>query len=213
MRTTSVSLGKRYKKVLIACEFSGAVRDAFLDRGHDVISCDLLDSETPGPHYKGDVRDLLDQEWDMMIAFPPCTDLAKSGARWWPEKQKDGRQQAAVDFFMMLYNAPVPLICVENPSGYMSTAFRKPDQNIEPWQYGHPYTKRTDLWLKGLPMLEPDNVVEPEGPWVHGGSFYKDGSRRPDSHTSRGGGNRAAHRHSVTFPGVADAMARQWGYL
>ena len=125
------------RKVLIACEFSGRVRDAFKAKGHDAWSCDLLPTERPGKHIQGDVRTALMQQWDLMIAFPPCTHLCSSGARWWPEKQKDGRQQKAVDFVYMLLGQQIPFIAVENPIGKISTAIRKPDQIIQPWQFGH----------------------------------------------------------------------------
>jgi site-specific DNA-cytosine methylase len=123
-------------RVLIACEYSGKVRDAFISKGHDVMSCDILDTEKPGPHYKGDVRDILYDGWDMLIGFPPCTHLASSGARWFKEKQSDGRQQEGIDFFMLLANSGIPKIALENPVGIMSSRYRKPDQIIQPWQFG-----------------------------------------------------------------------------
>jgi site-specific DNA-cytosine methylase len=137
-------------KILIACEYSGRVRDAFRDRGHDAVSCDLLPTDAPGPHYQGDVSDILDDGWDMMIAFPPCTHLAVSGARWFKEKQADGRQQAALDFVRLLLDAPIDKIAIENPVSIISSHIRKPDQTIQPWQFGHGETKRTCLWLKNL---------------------------------------------------------------
>jgi site-specific DNA-cytosine methylase len=133
-------------RVLIACEYSGKVRDAFISKGHDVMSCDILDTEKPGPHYKGDVRDILYDGWDMLIGFPPCTHLASSGARWFKEKQSDGRQQEGIDFFMLLANSGIPKIALENPVGIMSSRYRKPDQIIQPWQFGHGETKSTCLW-------------------------------------------------------------------
>lgn len=181
-------------RVLVACEYSGIVRDAFLARGHDAMSCDLLPSEAPGPHYQGDVRDVLDFPWDMMIAFPPCTDLTVSGARWFPEKRMTGRQQAGAAFFMTLAKADIPMIAIENPVGIMSTLYRKPDQVIQPWQFGHGETKATCLWLKNLPTLRPTKIVEGRTARVH---------RMPP------GPDRWKER-SRTFEGIANAMADQW---
>ena len=181
-------------KVLIACEFSGRVRDAFIAKGHDAMSCDLLPSETPGPHYQGDVLNILDDGWDLMIAHPPCTHLSVSGAKWFAEKRADGRQQKAVEFFMELANANIPKIAVENPISIMSTAWRKPDQIIQPWMFGHGETKATCLWLKELPKLQPTNIVQGREQRLH---------RLPPSP------DRWKLR-SVTFQGIADAMAEQW---
>lgn len=146
-------------RVLVACEFSGRVRDAFTARGHYAMSCDLLESETPGPHYVGDVYDLLDKPWDMMIAFPPCTHLAICGARWFNRPGKREAQLKALEFVRLLMNAPIPRIAIENPVGVISTAIRPPDQWIQPWEHGHGETKKTGLWLKGLPLLKPTQVV------------------------------------------------------
>jgi len=180
--------------ILIACEFSGTVRDAFTARGANAISCDLLPSETDGPHIQGDVRDLLGDGWDMMVAFPPCTHLAVSGARWFPQKRADGRQQAAIEFFRTLAEAPIPRIALENPISIMSTEYRKPDQIIQPWQFGHGETKATCLWLHNLPLLTPTNVVDGREPRVH---------RLPPT------ADRWKQR-SLTFTGIATAMATQW---
>lgn len=136
-------------KVLIACEYSGAVRDAFIARGHEATSCDLLPTERPGPHYQGDVRDVIGNGWDLMIAHPPCTHLAVSGARWFAEKQTE--QAAALDFVRWLLAAPIQRIALENPISIISSRIRKPDQIIQPWQFGHGETKATCLWLKGSP--------------------------------------------------------------
>lgn len=182
-------------RVLIACEYSGAVRDAFTKGGHDAMSCDLLPAETPGQHYQGDVRDVLDYPWDLMIAHPPCTHLSVSGARHFAEKRMDGRQQSAVSFFMALARAPIPKIAIENPVCIMSRMWRKPDQIIQPWQFGHGETKATCLWLKGLPPLRHTQVVEGRENRIH---------RRPPS------ADRWKER-SRTFQGIADAMADQWG--
>lgn len=182
-------------KVLIACEFSGVVRDAFLSRGHEAMSCDILPTEKPGPHYQGDVRDLLHYPWDLIIAHPPCTDLAVSGARHFPEKRLDGRQQVAAAFFMMLAQAPCPRVAVENPVSVMSRIFRKPDQIIQPWQFGHGETKATCLWLRGLPPLQPTEIVE---------------GREPKMWRMPPGPDRGRER-SRTYQGIANAMAEQWG--
>lgn len=182
-------------KILVACEFSGVVRDSFIRRGHDALSCDLLPSEAPGPHYQGDVRDLLDFPFDLMIAHPPCTHLSVSGARHFEAKRRDGRQQAAVSFFMLLAKADIPLIAIENPVCIMSSLWRKPDQTVQPWQFGHGETKATCLWLKGLPPLVSTNIVEGREARVH---------RMPP------GPDRWKER-SRTFTGIADAMADQWG--
>jgi len=184
----------RSLRVLVACEYSGRVRDAFIARGHDAMSCDLLETETPGPHYKGDVRDVLDFPWDLMIAHPPCTHLSVSGARHFADKRADGRQQAAVSFFMMLAKADIPMTCIENPVCIMSTLWRKPDQTIQPWQFGHGETKSTCLWLKGLPLLKPTEVVDGRENRVHRMA------PSPDRWKER----------SRTFQGIADAMADQW---
>lgn len=184
-------------KILIACEYSGVVRDAFIKLGHDAISCDLLPTDSPGPHYQGDVRDLMDYPFDLMIAHPPCTHLSVSGARHFAEKRIDGRQQTAVSFFIMLAKSDIPMIAIENPVCIMSSLYRKPDQVIQPWQYGHNETKATCLWLKGLPLLQPTNIVEGREQRIH---------KMPPS------ADRWKER-SKTFQGVADAMANQWGNL
>ena len=182
-------------KILIACEYSGRVRDAFIRAGHEAVSCDILPTEKPGPHHQGSVLDILNDGWDMMIAFPPCTHLASSGARWFAEKRADGRQQEGADFFMRMINAPIKRIAVENPIGIMSRSYRKPDQIIQPWQYGHGETKATCLWLKNLPLLQPTCVVEGREPRMW---------KLPPSK------DRAKIR-SETYQGIADAMAFQWG--
>lgn len=181
-------------RVLVACEFSGIVRDAFTAMGHDAWSCDILPSERPGNHYQSDIRTVLNCfKWDLMIAFPPCTRLCVSGARWfslYPEEQ-----EAAAGFFLRLANAKVKKIAIENPVGIMSNWYRKPDQIIQPWQFGHGETKATCLWLKNLPPLTPTNVVDGRKPVVH----YA--SPGPDRWKIR----------SRTYQGIAKAMAEQWG--
>jgi hypothetical protein len=180
-------------KVLVACEFSGVVRDAFARAGHDAVSCDLLPTESPGLHIQGDVLEVLGDGWDLMIAHPPCTYLAVSGARWF--KMRNREQYEAFKFFMKLAEAPIPKICIENPVSVMSTLWRKPDQIIQPWQFGHGETKKTCLWLKGLPKLEPTNIVA--------GRYGRIHKMAPSP-------NRGKLR-SVTYKGIAEAMAKQWG--
>ena len=180
-------------KVLVACEFSGIVRNAFISKGHDAWSCDLLPTEIPGQHIQGDVLNVLDDGWDLMIAHPPCTHLCVSGARWFKDKKVE--QEAALDFVRLLLDSPVPKICLENPVGIISTKIRKPDQVIQPWMFGHGETKSTCLWLKGLPKLIPTNIVSgrEQNIW-----------KMPPSK------NRWRER-SRTFQGIANAMAKQWG--
>jgi site-specific DNA-cytosine methylase len=182
-------------KVLVACEFSGRVRQAFRDRGHNAVSCDFETTEIPGNHYQGDVYDLLDKPWDLLIAFPPCTHLATCGARWWDRPGKREAQRQAVEFVRLLMEANIPRIAIENPIGILSTAIRKPDQIIQPWEHGHGETKSTCLWLKGLPLLVPSNVVEGRENRIHWMPERK--SRAKDK--------------SRTYPGIAAAMAEQWG--
>lgn len=182
-------------RVLIACEYSGRVRDAFIRRGHDAMSCDLLETEVPGPHYQGPVEDVLDDGWDLMIAHPPCTHLAVSGSRHFPEKIADGRQAAALDFVKLLMDAPIDRWAIENPISVISSAIRPPDQIIQPWEYGHGEVKATCLWLHNLPKLKPTNCVE---------------GREPKVHLMPPGPNRWKER-SRTFLGIAEAMGQQWG--
>ena len=182
-------------RVLVACEYSGTVRDAFLAAGHDAMSCDLLPTEAPGPHWQGDVRDVLGWGWDLMIAHPPCTHLAVSGAKWFHRKQAE--QAEALDFVRLLLDAPIPRIALENPVSIISSRIRKPDQIIQPYEHGHEATKTTCLWLKGLPLLKPSNIVE---------------GREARIHRMSPSPNRWKER-SRTFPGIAAAMAAQWGSL
>ena len=188
-------------RVLVACEYSGRVRHAFRARGHDAWSCDLLPAEdgpcTRAYHMQGDVLAILDQGWDLLIAFPPCTDLCASGARWFAEKRADGRQDASIRFFMRMATAPIKCKAIENPVGIMSTVWRKPDQIIQPWMFGHGETKATCLWLDNLPALVPTNIVQGREARVH---------RMPPGH------ERWKER-SRTYEGIARAMAEQWGAL
>jgi hypothetical protein len=189
-------------KILVACEFSGIVRDAFLKKGHNAFSCDLIPSERGGPHYTGDVLNILMEGWDMMIAFPPCTHLCVSGARWFKDKQEEQRE--AIIFFMKLVNAPIEKIAIENPVGIMSTLYRKPDQIIQPWQFGHNESKKTCLWLKNLPLLKPTNILSlPE-------CGYWDNQTPSGQNKLRPSSDRGKER-SRTYEGIAEAMASQWG--
>ena len=195
-------------KVLIACEYSGTVRDAFIAAGHDAMSCDLLPSDAPGPHYLGDVRDVLGDGWDLMIAHPPCTYLAVSGMHRTARGLRDPQlTEDALDFVRLLLAAPVPRIAVENPVSVISTRIRRPDQIIQPWQFGHDASKTTCLWLKGLPALRPTQIVEPR---------IVDGRKRWGNQTDTGQ-NRLSpspdrwKRRSATYAGIAAAMAAQWG--
>ena len=181
--------------VLVACEFSGIVRDAFIREGHWAVSCDFLPTEQSGPHMERDVLSVLDAGWDLMIAHPPCTYLAVSGARWW--KGREGEQAEAIQFVLDLAGACIPRIAIENPIGCLSTQWRKPDEIIQPWWFGEPEVKATCLWLKGLPPLKSTNVVDGRHPRVH------HAGPSPDRWKVR----------SRTLPGVAAAMAKQWGYI
>jgi len=194
-------------RVLVACEFSGAVRDAFIARGHCAMSCDLLNTEVPGPHYCGDVRDVLGDGWDLMVAHPPCTYLAVSGLHW--NKRKPGRAaltEEALEFVRLLLDAPIPRIALENPIGCISSRICKPDQIIHPWQFGHDASKATCLWLKGLPLLKPTDVL-PGGRSARRANQTASGQNKlppsPDRWKLR----------SLTYPGIAEAMAKQWGDL
>jgi len=202
-------------KILVACEESQAVTKRLRARGHEAFSCDILPCSGGHPewHIQDDVLPLLREAWDMVISFPPCTHLASSGAQWFPQKRKDGRQQAAVDFFMACVNANAPRIAVENPVGIMSSLFRKPSQIIQPWQFGDEAQKTTCLWLKRLPVLRPTRIVGK-------GEFYeftaKDGKKKRQPlwyfealKNAKTPEERSTIR-SKTFPGIADAMATQW---
>jgi hypothetical protein len=191
--------------VLVACEFSGRVRDAFTRAGHCAASCDLLPSDTPGNHYQGDVREVLELGWDLMIAHPPCTYLCSSGIHWNTRRPERAQMtDESVGFFMLLANAPIPRIAIENPVGVMSTRYRKPDQIIQPYHFGHPESKKTCLWLNGLPPLMATNslALPSSGRWAN---QTASGQNRigpsPDRWKIR----------SETYQGIADAMAEQWG--
>lgn len=181
-------------RVLVACEYSGAVRDAFAALGHDAMSCDLLPSDAPhGKHYQGDVFDIIGEGWDLMVAHPPCTHLAVSGARWFKNKQAE--QAQGLEFVRRLMDAPIPRIAIENPISIISSRIRKPDQIIQPWQFGHGETKATCLWLKNLPKLTPTDIVDGREARIH------KLPPSPDRWKIR----------SATYQGIATAMAQQWG--
>jgi hypothetical protein len=197
-------------KVLIACEYSGVVRDAFIRAGHDAMSCDLLPTDALGPHHHGDVREILDHGWDLMIAHPPCTYLCASGLHWNKRRPERAQQTAdALDFVRMLLDAPIERIALENPIGCISTQICKPTQTIQPWQFGHDASKATCLWLKNLPPLTPTDLIAPR---------IVNGRKRWANQTDSGQ-NRlppSADRwkiRSETYQGIADAMANQWGTL
>lgn len=192
-------------KILIACEYSGTVRDAFRARGHDAVSCDLLPSDVPGPHYQGDVSDIIADGWDMMIAHPPCTYLCSSGLHWNKKRpERAAKTEEALRFVEFLMNAPVLRIAIENPIGCISTRICKPDQTIQPWQFGHPESKATCLWLKRLPSLTPTDIL----PFPESGRWQNQ---------TASGQNKLAPSadrwkiRSTTYQGIADAMAEQWG--
>jgi hypothetical protein len=185
-------------RVLVACEYSGRVRDAFIARGHDALSCDLLPTEQPGPHYQGDVQDVLDGAWDLMVAHPPCTYLCSSGIHWNTRRPERWQMtDEAATFFLLLANAPIPHIAIENPVGVMSTRYRKPDQIIQPWMFGHGETKATCLWLKNVPPLFPTAIS--------GGRVQRMFGLPPTEDRWK--------IRSETYQGIADAMALQWGSL
>lgn len=186
-------------KILIACEKYGLVRDEFIKMGFDAISCDIEPTTTPGPHYCGRLQDIIHKKYLAIIGFPPCTDLAVSGAKHFEQKRKDGRQQKAIDFFLMIATANCQHVAIENPVGIMSTVYRKPDQIIQPYYFGDSYKKTTCLWLKNLPPLQPTQIVSPGEFVIHGGKKF------PKWYS-----NRTIDRNK-TFPGIAKAMAQQWG--
>lgn len=197
-------------KVLVACEYSGAVRDAFIACGHEALSCDLLPTDVLGPHYQGDVRDILNEGWDLMVAHPPCTYLSVSGMHWTTRGLRDPQlTEDALEFVRLLLSAPIPRIALENPVSVISSRIRKPDQIITPYQYGHDASKKTCLWLKNLPLLRPTEFIEPR---------IVDGKKRWGNQTDSGQNSLApsADRwkiRSETYKGIAEAMASQWGAL
>ena len=197
-------------KVLVACEYSGRVRDAFIARGHDALSCDLLPTDAPGPHYQGDVMDIIGDGWDLMVAHPPCTYLSVSGMHWTTRGLRDPRlTEDALEFVRQLMAAPIERIAIENPISVISSRIRKPDQIITPYQFGHDASKKTCLWLKNLPPLRSTSYVEPrivnERPrW---GNQTDSGQNKLTPSADRW------KVRSETFQGIADAMANQWGSI
>jgi len=211
-------------KVLVACEYSATVRDAFIAKGHDAVSCDILPTESEGPHYQGDVYDILDEGWDLMVAHPPCTYLAVSGNKWLyhpddkhlpveqrrPHPKHPNRKELMEDaakFFIGLYNSNISKVAIENPVSRISSMFRKPDQTFHPYQFGADAEKRTCLWLKGLPPLKHTDVIEPTYHYTNKGTKYS----KWWWDTCSLQGKARQHARSKTFQGVADAMADQWG--
>lgn len=192
---------EQYMKVLVACEQSGRVRDAFIKKGHDALSCDLLPTDSPGPHFQGDIRRLLEDqpEWDLMIAHPPCQYLAVSGARWFKDRQIE--QAAALDFVRFLLGQSIERIALENPVSIISSRIRKPDQIIQPWMFGEDASKKTCLWLKNLPKLVPTNIITKE--------LYA--NQTPSGQNKLGPSTDRAKIRSITYQGIADAMGSQWG--
>jgi hypothetical protein len=187
-------------KVLVACEFSGVVRDAFIAKGHDAVSCDLLPTDRPGPHLHGDVMDVINMEWDLLIAFPPCKYICNGGNNWLnrrPDLRWREYREKGAEFFMEFINANIPRVAIENPIGCMSTRYRKPDQIIRPFMFGHPYNKDVCLWLKNLPKLVPTNIIP--GPYKH--LDFWSTERHKDGRDVK----------AITFHGIAEAMAEQWG--
>lgn len=180
-------------KILVACEYSGRVRDAFIKKGHDAISCDVLPTESEGPHYRGDVREVLDSPWDMIIGFPPCTRICNTGNSRWAGTAE---REEALKFVQEIMNGNAEKIAIENPVGAISSRIRKPDQIIHPFYFGDPWQKRTCLWLKNLPLLVGTNIV----PVLYYDYDLRNG-RDPDN----------GHKRSLTYQGIADAMADQWG--
>lgn len=218
-------------KILVACEYSGTVRDAFIAKGHDAISCDLLPTDRPGPHYQGEVEDILEEQWDMLIGFPPCTYLCSSGIHWNAKRPERAQlTHEAVLFFLSLIDANIPKIAIENPIGVMSTNYRKPDQIIQPYNFGHDASKSTCLWLKGLPLLRPTKYVSPRlfckeckseiDPQAGslrcancGSAKYRQiwGNQTPGGQNKLGPSEDRWKQRSLTYQGIADAMAGQWG--
>lgn len=197
-------------RVLVACEYSGRTRDAFIRAGHDAMSCDLLPTDAPGPHYQGDVTDIINDGWDLMVAHPPCTYLSVSGMHWTTRGLRDPKlTEDALDFVRLLMNASIDKIAIENPISVISSRIRKPDQVVQPWQFGHDASKKTCLWLKNLPLLKPTNSIKPR---------IIDGKKRWGNQTDSGQ-NKLAPSHdrwkirSETYLGIAQAIADQWGIL
>jgi hypothetical protein len=197
-------------RVLVACEYSGTVRDAFIAKGHEAVSCDLLPTDKPGPHYQGDVQDIIKDGWDLMIAHPPCTYLSVSGMHWTSRGLRDPQlTEDALSFVRLLLGAPIKRIALENPVSVISSRIRKPDQIINPWQFGHDASKKTCLWLKELPLLKPTQIVEPR--MVNGKARW--GNQTNSGQNRLGPSEDRWKIRSETYVGIANAMAEQWGGL
>jgi site-specific DNA-cytosine methylase len=195
-------------RVLVACEYSGRVRDAFIEKRHDAMSCDILPTDIGGPHYQGDVLDVLNDGWDLMIAHPPCTYLSVSGMHWTKRGLRDPKlTEDALDFVNLLLNAPIKMIAIENPISIISSRIRKPDQIIQPYEYGHDASKKTCLWLKNLPLLRPTQMVEPKV--INGKNIW--GNQTASGQNKLGPSKDRWKIRSETFLGIANAMAQQWG--
>jgi hypothetical protein len=195
-------------KVLVACEYSGVVRDAFIAHGHDAMSCDLLPTEVPGPHYQGSVLDVLDGDWDLLIGFPPCTYLTYAGAANWNDEGREELREEALKFFLALYNSPIKRVAIENPRGYACKAFRRPNQEINPFEFGTPERKRICLWLKNLPPLFSTIITEAPAKKEY---VRKSGPRAGQIYRAYFHQGKNAHERARFFPSIADAMADQWG--
>jgi len=193
-------------KILVACECSGRVRDAFRALGHEAMSCDLQATEVEGPHYQGDVRDVLGDGWDLMVAHPPCTYLSRAGARWWKQPGRQEKAEAAAEFVRLLWNAPIEHIAIENPIGKLNSMWRYPDQVIQPWWFGDPWTKATCLWLKNLPPLMATCPVSGAKSLLPSNTGA---GRRSGQRWAKGAVSNAKDA-SRTLPGIAKAMAGQW---
>jgi site-specific DNA-cytosine methylase len=195
-------------KVLVACEFSGRVRDAFAALGHDAMSCDLQPTDQPGKHYQGDVRDVLHDGWDLMVAHPPCTYLSVSGMHWTTRGLRDPKlTEDALDFVRLLLDAPIAKIALENPVSVISSRIRKPDQIVQPWMFGHDASKATCLWLKNLPPLISTNEIKPQ--IINGRPRW--GNQTPSGQNKLGPSDDRWKKRSETYIGIAQAMADQWG--
>lgn len=203
-------MDRKSMRVLVACEYSGAVRDAFLRAGHDAMSCDLLPADVPGPHYQGDVRDVLGDGWDLMVAHPPCTYLSVSGMHWTHRGLRDPQlTEDALVFVRLLLEAPVPRIALENPVSIIRSRIRKPDQIVQPWQFGHDASKKTCLWLKNLPLLQPTQIIEPR--IINGRKRW--GNQTDSGQNKLGPSVDRWKIRSATYAGIAQAMVDQWGTL
>jgi len=206
-RVAGSETGHSDMRILVACEFSGTVRDAFAALGHDAWSCDILPTEKPGNHYQGDVREFLGLGWDLMVAHPPCTYLSRAGARWWGSEERQALGWDAAAFVAQLYHCDIPMVAIENPIGKLNRLWRYPDQTIQPYDFGHPYSKATCLWLKNLPPLMATEIHARHTPFLPSNT----GKGKRAGQKSSPGVAKNAHDASRTFPGIAAAMANQWG--